>query len=229
MTQLTTLLENESGVQNNGVTDGEQQSDGYPIHGLIVGYFRRGRLDRSMTITNKNIRGMLGYDFQSPYYRMVQDALNEGASSVQVLRLPDVEEGDVLIPIGCAGAIDSILIGSIADGGYISVYVNDVRVEVPSGFMFRPSGIAKALLNYDVVVTPFDDEGNKIMVESEPDRFYSVARAKFKNLSDMYKRIRIEIEDANTVEENFTPENESFNFDLATQITTFCLAPQLEV
>ena len=93
MTQLTTLLENESGVQNNGVTDGEQQSDGYPIHGLIVGYFRRGRLDRSMTITNKNIRGMLGYDFQSPYYRMVQDALNEGASSVQVLRLADVDEG----------------------------------------------------------------------------------------------------------------------------------------
>lgn len=87
MTQLTTLLGDESGVQYNGISGGNEETQVYPIEGLIVGYFRRGRFDKPMTITNANIRAMLGYDFQNPYYRMVQDILNEDIPSVQVLRL----------------------------------------------------------------------------------------------------------------------------------------------
>lgn len=87
MTQLTTILENESGFQYGGVKDGSTETGYYPIQGLIVGYFRRGRFDKPMTITQANIRGVLGFDFQNPYYRIVQDVLNEGIPSVQVLRL----------------------------------------------------------------------------------------------------------------------------------------------
>lgn len=87
MTQFTTILDQESGIQFDGVRDSGEENN-QPIHGLIVGKFRRGRFDRSMTITEKNIRGVLGHDSKNPYYRMVQDVLNSGVDSIQVLRVP---------------------------------------------------------------------------------------------------------------------------------------------
>ncbi len=87
MTQFTTILDQESGIQFGGVRQTGGEPGINPVNGLIVGYFRRGRFDKPMTITNSNIRGVLGHDARNPYYRMVQDALNEGVDSVQVLRI----------------------------------------------------------------------------------------------------------------------------------------------
>lgn len=87
MTHLTENLANESGVQYNGIKESDSETETYPIQGLMVGKFRRGRFDKPMTITKQNIRGLLGHDFQNPYYRMVQDVLDQGITSVQVLRI----------------------------------------------------------------------------------------------------------------------------------------------
>lgn len=128
-------------------------------------------------------------------------------------------------PFSCDGAIDRIMVGAITDGGLIDVYVDDVLVVAESGFMFRLDGIAPALADFDIDVKPYDALGNEITVENVPGSYYSVDRVLFKNLSDVYKRIRIETIDANSVATNYTPENAAFDYDWDTVSTTFCLAP----
>ena len=127
--------------------------------------------------------------------------------------------------IGCEGAINDITVGYISDVGLLEVYVDDVKVE-SGGFMFRPDGLANALMGFDISVTPYDAQGNEITEANEPDRYYSVERARFQNMTNSFKQIRIEIIDANIVNTNYTPANSSFVFDEDTNITTFCLAPR---
>ncbi|KCZ27997.1 hypothetical protein K027_4200, partial [Acinetobacter baumannii 45057_1] len=55
---------------------------------IIIGRFMRGRFDAPMTIHKGNIRGELGYEPNNPDYRCVQDALDRGVPSLQVLRVP---------------------------------------------------------------------------------------------------------------------------------------------
>lgn len=93
--------------------------------------------------------------------------------------------------------------------------------------MFRPNGIANALMDFDISVTPYDDQGNEIIEADEPSRYYNVARVRFQNMTNSYKRIRIVIIDANNVKTNYTPANASFVFDANSANTTFCLAPAL--
>jgi len=90
MEQLTSILQNEPGIQYQGI-NADDETEFYPVQGMIFGYFMRGRYDKPMTITQDNIRGVLGFDFNNPYYRIVQDVLNEGVDSVQVMRLVEPE------------------------------------------------------------------------------------------------------------------------------------------
>ncbi|MBU3847777.1 MAG: DUF285 domain-containing protein [Candidatus Acinetobacter avistercoris] len=87
MTNVTTILGDESGIQYQGVNDASSSTGTYPIIGLIVGKFKRGRFDKPMLINNGNIKAALGFDPENPDYVAVQDALSEGVASVQVLRL----------------------------------------------------------------------------------------------------------------------------------------------
>ena len=127
--------------------------------------------------------------------------------------------------ISCEGAIDRIMVSSITDGSSLEVYVNDVLVEADGYYMFRVNGIAAALADFDIEVTPYDSLGNEITVEDVPGRYFHVERVSFRNLSSVNKRIRIEPFDANPIDTNYTPENATFDYDLDTRITTFCLSP----
>ena len=83
----TEILANESGIQYQGIDNAESETDAYPIQALIAGFFDRGRFDKPMIINQDNIRGMLGHDVKNPYYLAVQDILDSGVPSIQVLRL----------------------------------------------------------------------------------------------------------------------------------------------
>lgn len=87
MPQITSILGNEPGIQYSGVTDKTGSTGSAPINNIFVGKFKRGRLDRPMTITKANIRGMLGYDPKNLDYVAVQDALDTNIPSIQVLRV----------------------------------------------------------------------------------------------------------------------------------------------
>ena len=104
MPHETEILANESGIQYQGVNDASSVTGEYPIQGLMTGIFKRGRFDRPMTIHKSNIKAMLGHEPKNPYYNAVQDALETGVPSVQVLRL----KGANTSIISCEGATNSV-------------------------------------------------------------------------------------------------------------------------
>ena len=87
MPHVTTILGNEVGVQYQGTRDASSLTGAAQVSGLIVGQFKRGRLDQPMTITLENVKGTLGEDLDNPDYLAVLDALAGGVPSVQVMRL----------------------------------------------------------------------------------------------------------------------------------------------
>ncbi|MDR6630461.1 hypothetical protein J2X86_002516 [Acinetobacter lwoffii] len=105
MPHETEILFNESGIQYQGVNDASGGTGAYPIQGLIVGQFKRGRLDKPMTIHRDNIKAMLGYEPQNPCYTAVQDVLGTGVPSIEVLRInKSVISNPGNGAISCAGA-----------------------------------------------------------------------------------------------------------------------------
>ena len=87
MPHVTTILGNEVGVQYQGTRDASSLMGAAQVSGLIVGQFKRGRLDQPMTITLENVKGTLGEDLDNPDYLAVLDALASGVPSVQVMRV----------------------------------------------------------------------------------------------------------------------------------------------
>lgn len=80
------------GVQHNGIVDKTETSRSGMGDLLMVGYFKRGRVDKPMTIHLGNIRGQLGYDPNNADYIAVQAILDTGVPSVQVMRVVDSVE-----------------------------------------------------------------------------------------------------------------------------------------
>ncbi len=91
----TKILGEAVGIQSQGVVDRtETQTKVGLTSAIIIGQFKRGRVDRPMTIHNGNIRGQLGYEPNNPYYMAVQDCLDTGVPSIQVLRVGSLISGE---------------------------------------------------------------------------------------------------------------------------------------
>ena len=86
----TKILGEAVGIQRQDIIDRteEQTADGL-TGAVILGRFKRGRFDAPMEIHQGNIRGQLGYDPKNPDYIAVQDCLDTGVPSVQVLRVKE--------------------------------------------------------------------------------------------------------------------------------------------
>lgn len=54
---------------------------------LVLGCFKRGRLDKPFKVTKTDFRAKLGFDYQSHYYMVVEDLLNNGAPYVWIQRV----------------------------------------------------------------------------------------------------------------------------------------------
>jgi|GEM_PF-4429471 len=127
--------------------------------------------------------------------------------------------------LGCEGAVDHITVGTITDGGIINVYLNDQWLNAENVFFFRNGGASDLLRQAGIQVTPLTSTGLPA-TDSGEGHYYDAERARLVNTTTDYKRIRIELLDANSVDDNFTPENGSFEFNPETNITTFCLSPK---
>lgn len=85
----TQILGEAPGIQYQKKTDKTETKTNQSLtDSIIIGRFMRGRFDAPMTIHKGNIRGELGYEPNNPDYRCVQDILERGVPSVQVLRVP---------------------------------------------------------------------------------------------------------------------------------------------
>lgn len=90
----TKILGEAVGIQNQGIIDRtETQTNDGLTSAIITGRFKRGRVDKPMTIHQGNIRGQLGYEPTNIDYQAVQDCLDTGVPSVQVLRVGVVVGG----------------------------------------------------------------------------------------------------------------------------------------
>ena len=138
----TKILGEAVGIQRQDIIDRteEQTADGL-TGAVILGRFKRGRLDAPMEIHQGNIRGQLGYDPKNPDYIAVQDCLDTDVPSVQVLRIGSNNNGggggnspQPHHPISCAGATqEAILSGINIINGWtkpvtVDIYVNNILV-----------------------------------------------------------------------------------------------------
>lgn len=86
----TTILGEAVGIQRQDIIDRTEEQTAEGLTGaVILGRFKRGRFDALMEIHLGNIRGQLGYDPKNPDYIAVQDCLDTGVPSIQVLRVKD--------------------------------------------------------------------------------------------------------------------------------------------
>ncbi|MEG2473940.1 hypothetical protein [Acinetobacter sp.] len=91
----TKILGEAAGIQRQDIIDRTEEQTAEGLTGaVILGRFKRGRVDAPMAIHQGNIRGQLGHDPKNPDYIAVQDCLDAGVPSVQVLRLGQNEEDD---------------------------------------------------------------------------------------------------------------------------------------
>lgn len=84
-------LGSAAGIQYQGVID---KSEGTSLpslaNGVIIGRFKRGRMDKPFKVTSKNYRSLLGYDPSNPSYLVVEDAFKRGVSEISILRVGGV-------------------------------------------------------------------------------------------------------------------------------------------
>ncbi len=81
----TKILGEAVGIQRQDIIDRTEEQTADGLTGAVI----LGRLDAPIEIHQGNIRGQLGYDPKNPYYIAVQDCLDTGVLSVQVLRIND--------------------------------------------------------------------------------------------------------------------------------------------
>ena len=135
----TKILGEAVGIQSQGTVDKtETQTKEGLTSALIVGRFKRGRVDKPMTIHQGNIRGQLGYEPTNIDYQAVQDCLDTGVPSVQVLRVGQmIVDVDPEFPhtISCEGATNTILIPDIV--GQYHFTLNDAPLTTASAEEFK--------------------------------------------------------------------------------------------
>ena len=76
------------GIQNQGVID-KTEGTSLPSTGnaVIVGKFKRGRMDKAFVVTRDNYKAILGHDPSNPSYMVVEDAFKRGVSEVNIRRV----------------------------------------------------------------------------------------------------------------------------------------------
>ncbi|WP_249409154.1 hypothetical protein [Acinetobacter sp. NRRL B-65365] len=133
----TKILGEAIGIQSQGTIDKTETQTNVGLTGaVIVGQFLRGRLDQPMAIHQGNIRGQLGYDPQNPFYNAVQDCLDTGVPSVQVLRVGNTNSSNICSQVDhyVYRIYDLGGIGQLPLAEYNS-FVSSIKITEPNGVL----------------------------------------------------------------------------------------------
>ncbi|WP_199506835.1 MULTISPECIES: hypothetical protein [unclassified Psychrobacter] len=92
----TKVLGDAPGIQNQGLID-KTEGPRLPAmtNAVIVGRFKRGRMDKAMVVTANNYQAVLGHDPSNPSYLALEDVFALGVNQVMVLRT-----GNSQVPAG---------------------------------------------------------------------------------------------------------------------------------
>ena len=84
----TQILGSAVGIQRQKVID-KTESTPLPslTNGVIIGRFKRGRMDKPFKVTSENYQALLGRDPKNASYLAVEDAFKRGVSEVTIMRV----------------------------------------------------------------------------------------------------------------------------------------------
>ena len=215
----TKILGEAVGIQRQDIIDRTEEQIAEGLTGaVILGRFKRGRFDAPMEIHQGNIRGQLGYDPKNPDYIAVQDCLDTGVPSVQVLRLKS-GEGDG----ACVGATKKITLGTISSGGYYNVKINDIRHEGVIGFRDGRDDLKSVFAQYGIEVKPLNSVFEEII--SNGGIYNEVEYASFFHSANNHVDIEIITVDASKINEYIVDDTYGENETVLINSigVTFCL------
>ncbi len=133
----TKILGEAIGIQSQGTIDKtETQTNAGLTGAVIVGQFMRGRFDQPMSIHQGNIRGQLGYEPQNPFYNAVQDCLDTGVPSVQVLRVGNTNSSNICTQVDhyIYGVYNLEGVGQLPLAEY-TAFVSSIKITEPNGVL----------------------------------------------------------------------------------------------
>ena len=215
------ILGEAVGIQRQDIIDRteEQTADGL-TGAVILGRFKRGRLDAPMEIHQGNIRGQLGYDPKNPDYIAVQDCLDTDIPSVQVLRVKESIENAI-----CVGATKKITLGTISSGGYYNIKINNILHEGVIGFRDGRSGgdLKSIFALYSIEVKPLNSAFQEII--SNGGVYNEVEYASFFHPANNHVDIEIITIDASMIDEYIVDDTYGENETVVINSigVTFCL------
>jgi len=81
-------LGSAAGIQRQDVID-KSETTSLPAlaNGVLVGRFKRGRMDKTFVVTASNYKALLGHDPSNPSYLAVEDTFKRGVSQIEVRRV----------------------------------------------------------------------------------------------------------------------------------------------
>jgi hypothetical protein len=133
-------------------------------NGVIIGKFKRGRMDKPFKVTASNYQALLGRDPSNPSYLAVEDCFKRGVSEVSILRVGSVGGGGGVLPVSKINYINitepPMMVSSIRfEEGYgvaacLKVQINDSVPQVES-FVVDPYKLTFPEVNADQVALSF--------------------------------------------------------------------------
>ena len=91
-------LGSAAGIQYQGVIDKSESIGVQSLsNAVIIGRFRRGRMDKPFKVTIDNYKALLGREPSNPSYMAVNDAFERGVSTVYVLRVGNKTEDYMML------------------------------------------------------------------------------------------------------------------------------------
>ncbi|MBE0440610.1 hypothetical protein EI164_00765 [Psychrobacter sp. FME13] len=103
-------LGSAAGIQYQGVIDNSEGTSLPSLaNGVIIGSFKRGRMDKPFKVTSSNYQALLGRDPTNPNYLAVEDAFKRGVSQISILRT------------GNSGGGSSAPVEPVADLSYVKI------------------------------------------------------------------------------------------------------------
>ena len=98
------ILGSAAGIQRQDVIDNSETTVLPSLDkGVIVGRFKRGRMDKAFMVTAINYQSLLGYDPSNASYLVVEDAFKRGVSQVPIMRIGSSSAGTGLVAAGTLG------------------------------------------------------------------------------------------------------------------------------
>ena len=90
----TKILGDAPGVQNQGLID-KTESTSLPTmtNAVIVGRFKRGRMDKPFKVMASDYQALLGYDPSNPSYLAIEDLFVLGVDQIYIVRTGSLGEG----------------------------------------------------------------------------------------------------------------------------------------